>query len=683
MPVKKLPAKYGGQLRSIILIFLLIASLMVSSAVIELQQSKQELYQLMTRQANALLESLIIASKNTLRASTYLDDLTEQRLLNNAGLIRRMYENGPVSNKVLAEIAGQNDIYRINIFNRRGRKIYSSYNQIHFDLPEKYNPADLLLPIFKGIQDTIIMGYKAARFEKGYRFAVALAAKDRSAIVVNVEASEMLKFKKDIAFGTLIRNVVTESPDIIYIALQDPDNILAASGNVRQLDGIGQSTFLQKAYSDSAFSTRTVQFDSIEVFEAVHSFTNAGEPVGLFRVGLSLRPIEDINERIYRRLIVITIILIIIGFVLFVYIFTRQRLNILQKQYNVVETYSGNIIDNVSDAIIVYDLHNGIKIFNNAAENLFLKKKDEVIAKDLSGIFSQEECRILLQNKTLMRQMNCRIANSAKLLLVSKSQFTDDQENENAILVIRDLTEQKQMEAQIERQQRLTAMGELASGVAHEIRNPLNTIGTIVQQLDKDFEPLSDKEEYHDLAHLVYNEVKRINETIQDFLRFARPEPVHPSLFSLQELIDELEKQYGALLKSENIDFKTRLDWQGDVYWDRKQIKQVLVNLIQNAMEAIQEKGLISVDVYSPEQDLITVSIADNGAGMPEDTRSKIFNLYFTTKARGTGIGLSIVQRIIYEHGGIISVESAVGQGTRFLFRLPREVQSIPDSPEK
>ena len=136
---------------------------MISSAIIELQQSKEELYQLMGRQASSLLESLIIASKNTLRASSYLDDLAEQRLLNNAGLIKRMYENGRISNTILEEISNQNELYRINIFNRQGKKIFSSYKQIHFGLQEKYNPRDVLQPLFTGELDTLKIECRSQR----------------------------------------------------------------------------------------------------------------------------------------------------------------------------------------------------------------------------------------------------------------------------------------------------------------------------------------------------------------------------------------------------------------------------------------------------------------------------------------------------------------------------------------
>ena len=666
--------KSAGQIRYILLIFLLIAGLMISSAVIELQQSKKELYQLMSEQAHSLLESLITASQNTLRATTYLDEISRQRLLNNAELIRLMYEKKRLTNQFLMDLSEHSDIYRIHIFNTKGEKIFSSYEGDHPEAVIKQDPRTILEPIFSGEQDTLIIGYKKARFDNQYRFVIALAAKDRAAIVLNIDAQEMIKFKRDIDFGALIKKVLKGNSQIQYIALQGPEHILAASGNVHELDSIEESDFLKHAFVDSVFSTRITPFARKEIFEAVHPFSFAGETIGLFRIGLSLDPILDIKARIYRRLILITIILIIIGFVLLVYIFTRQRLQLLQKQYEIVETYSGNIIENVSDAIIVLDEKNGIKIFNSAAEKLFDTHKDEILGKNLDTLFPAADCRRVLQEPSLLKQLNCQIKNQRHELLVSKSIFFDSDENENTILVIRDITEQKQMEAQLERQQRLTAMGELASGVAHEIRNPLNTIGTIIQQLDKDFEPSADKEEYHELAGLVYNEVKRINETIQDFLKFARPQPVQPSRFPLTELFSDLQKQYATSLREKNIRLNLDLQWQGDVYWDGNQMKQVFINLIQNAIEAITENGTITLTV-SPEKDgFVEIRLQDDGAGMPENIRQNIFNLYFTTKAKGTGIGLSIVQRIIFEHGGMILVESTPGEGTVFTIKMPVSV---------
>jgi len=462
-----------------------------------------------------------------------------------------------------------------------------------------------------------------------------------------------------------------KNPQIKYVALQDTFNILAATGGVKQLESINESEFLTNSLDQNQYFTRTIIYDDEEIFEAVHPFYYKEKTVGIFRLGLSLEAIDEINSRIIRRLIIISIVLVLIGTILFSIIFIRQRYDILKKQFKAVEAYSTDIIKNVSDAIIVLDSNNIIKVFNKTSEKLFDTKYDVVVGSNLSSISDLKNCITSMDDNSTLNQMECTFAGKTKYLLISKSEFKDENDELNTIYVIRDLTNQKILEEQVKRKERLTAMGELASGVAHEIRNPLNTIGTIVQQLNKDFEPKENSDEFDQLTQLVYQEVKRINSTIQDFLRFARPEPINPSEIEIDEIVTQIENQYKSLMAEKNIDFKIHKKWSGIVNWDKKQILQVIINIIQNAVDAIEESGQINFEISGSGQKKIELIISDNGNGMEESEKQNIFNLYFTTKAKGTGIGLSIVQRIIYEHHGTINVESAKGKGSKFIISIP------------
>ena len=217
----------------------------------------------------------------------------------------------------------------------------------------------------------------------------------------------------------------------------------------------------------------------------------------------------------------------------------------------------------------------------------------------------------------------------------------------------------------------MSALGQLASGVAHEIRNPLNAIGTVIQQLNRDFEPAANEQEYHELAGLVHQEVKRINDTISNFLKFARPESMQPEDFNLDKFFNELQTGYASLAEEKKVELKIENQWNGSVKWDKGKMRQVLMNLIQNAFEAMNKGGKIDVSVVSKPDQKLELKISDTGKGIPEEIRKKIFNLYFTTKARGTGIGLSIVQQIVDQHGGMLSVESELGKGTTFSIIMP------------
>lgn len=667
---------FWSRASNLIVVFVVLAAIMISSALFELSQSKSEQLDLMHEHAHSLLKSILTASNNSLLASEELENNYKTRLLKSAAIVKDYFESGRVSNRWLEQFSRQNDIYRINIFDRSGKRIYNNHERDHFDLTERFSPQDVLRPIFSGMRDSIVFGVRRARFEDSFRFAVAVAARNRSAIVLNIDAQPIIDFRRKMGFGILLRKV-SENKSIIYLALQDTNAIMAAAGQVSQLEPIQQVPFLQKALQENAFQSRTIQKDSLDIFEAVHPFVHHERVVGLFRLGLSMEPIRVINDRVYRRLIVITMFLIVLGTIFLTVFFTRQKYHLLRRRYDIVETYSGNVIQNVSDAIIVTHAQKGIDIFNEAAEMLFHKKQDDVKGRPISVLFVEPQCSEIIAMESGMRSFECNFNREKKYLLISKNIIQDSENNENTIYVIHDLTHQKALEEQVQRTARLSAMGELASGVAHEIRNPLNAIGTIVQQLDKDFEPENDQQEYHELAGLVYNEVKRINETVQDFLRFARPEPVQPQWFILGDLINELQKQYKSVAEQKNIAFSIDLktDKAQKVLWDKRQIKQVFINIIQNAIDAIEHDGEIIVSVESVNNNELEITLKDDGPGIKKEVRDHIFNLYFTTKAQGTGVGLSIVQRIIYEHGGSIRVESEDGTGSSFIIRMPLKAE--------
>ena len=662
---------FRTEARTILLIFLALAVIMISSAVIELRQSKKELLQLMTTQSHSLLESLLISSQNILRNHQFLMDSYRQRMLDNANLVKILYEHKKVTRPILRAIAKENHLQSIEIISTKGKVLQA----VTFDGHPSFSvetSRQLFAPIFSAETDTLIFGLRTKQPKKAYWYIVALSAKDRAAIVISVDGSEILASNARAGFGPLLRAVAGQNPLIVYAALQDTSTLLAASGNVRELEALNASSFLMRAFRDSLYLTRITQFDSINVLEAVHPFAFNNRKLGLFRLGLSMEPVSDINARIYRRLIFITILLVILGSFMLTYLFTKQRFYSLKQDYAVVETYSTNIIQNVSDAIIVWDQKEGIRIFNHAAERLFNVPESQVKGQSLLTVLGDSQCARLLQESFSLRQIECKLQDQVKTFLVSKTNFTVNEETQNTIYVIRDLTDQKAMEEQLNRKERLTAMGELAAGVAHEIRNPLNAIATVVQQLDKDFEPPDHADEYHNLARLVYNEVKRINQTIQDFLHFSRPEPLRPGHFELQTLIDKILMQYQAEARVKDIHLKDEIHWNGTVYWDQDKWAQVLGNSVRNAWEAVKHHGRVVLTVSESDDGRIQISVKDTGPGIPVEMQNKIFNLYFTTKADGTGIGLSIVQRIVDQHNGVIRLISEPGKGTEFRILVPK-----------
>lgn len=656
-------------LKTIFFIFLIVALLIVLYSIIEQNQSKKEMLLLMNDQAHSLLETTLTASEASLLSYEEIDNVVKSRLLNNANFIKILLEQNRISNELLESIAKTNNIYRINIFNKNGEKTFTNHQPIHTDLAPKFTPKDFLAPILEGEVDTLFLGIKQARFEDGNRFAVVVATKNRDAIVLNLDAKELLEFRKKIGFGALLKSV-TNNNSITYAILQDSNGIIAASGKFSNISQISNDKFLSNIYKTLNFNTRLIINDSTSILEAVHPFRYRDEVIGILRLGLPAEALTQLTNRSENRMWLTGLVLLLLGSILLAYVFTKQNFEHLKKDYKIIEDYSQKIISNVSDCIIVFDNNRIIKTFNTASEILFKKSQDAAIGEKLDVLFNTNNMDLILKSGSNVTPISVSIDDENKYLLFSKNQFAILEDEKDTILVLRDISKIKSFEERLQRKERLVAMGELASGVAHEIRNPLNTISTITQQLAKDFEPVNNAEEYFELANLVHKEVKRINNTIKDFLRFAKPEEIKLDSFNLSELIVQIEQQYKSMFNEKNIDFKTVVNWEGNVNWDRNKIQQVIMNLLQNSYDSIDSNGLVTL-ILDVSKNIAKISIEDTGSGIPDEMKNKIFNLYYTSKSNGTGIGLSIVQRIIYEHNGIIHLESEIEKGTKFIISIP------------
>lgn len=659
--------------KSLLLILLVTVIIVAASVTIELNQSKSEMLELMEKQGHSLLETLLTSSQHALLSYNKIEAEVKQRLLSNAVMIKLLYEKRMVSDDLLSKIATDNKIYRINIFDKGGRKRFSSNKEIHIGLTPQNSPMDYLVSIFEGDADTIIIGMKRARFLDEQRYALAVSANDRSAIVLNINAEELLNFRKQVGFGVLLRNV-TENKQIVYAALQDEKGIIAGSGNISNLESIDSSALLKEIVAKNNYRWRIAEHSNVKVFELLHPLIFEGKVIGIFRLGLSLEPLEKINDRLTRRLIFLGIIFLVFGFITLSMIFIRQNFDLLSRKFKVIESYSSQIIENVSDGIVVLDKSGNIKSMNSSAASLFSVDNKNVLGESFRQLFAGSNCETILNEESTISEIECYIGNSKRILLISKSVFIDENHADNVILVIRDLTEQKRLEEQIIRGERLTAMGELASSVAHEIRNPLNSIGTITQQLGKDFQPVENQDEYKNLTQLVYKEVRRINETIESFLKFAKPKQIQPEVFLLSELLTQIGNQYKEVFKQKNLILTVHNNFNKSVLWDRKQISQVFINLIENALDFLGEDGSLTINASEVENGFIEIKLSDTGKGISPDNLKRIFNLYFTTKSKGSGIGLSVVQQIISEHNGVISVESTPEQGTTFTIQLPKNI---------
>jgi signal transduction histidine kinase len=223
------------------------------------------------------------------------------------------------------------------------------------------------------------------------------------------------------------------------------------------------------------------------------------------------------------------------------------------------------------------------------------------------------------------------------------------------------------IEEQLRRADRLSALGELSAGMAHEIRNPLGAIRGTAEILQDGIDPADKRYEF---ARILIKEVDRLNRVVQDFLRFARPAPVERSRFAVGQVLQEIYLLTRQQAIKNGVTVELREAEMPAVPGDREQLKQAFLNLTLNALQAMPNGGKLIIATEHREAQA-AITFKDSGQGISAADRERIFNPFFTTRQEGTGLGLAITHRIVQGHGGRIDVASQPGQGTTFTILLP------------
>jgi signal transduction histidine kinase len=250
-----------------------------------------------------------------------------------------------------------------------------------------------------------------------------------------------------------------------------------------------------------------------------------------------------------------------------------------------------------------------------------------------------------------------------------------------AICLLTDLTELAALQQRIQLKENLAALGELSAGIAHEFKNALATISGYAQMIEPETSPA----EVLDYAGRILEQTRNITHVVAEFLKYARPLEIPDEGVALQTMVERVVSEVGEALP------QVRIRWEGtfgDAQGDEGLLRQALLNLARNAAEAcaITEGGgqvVIRGDtVRGEEAEFQRISVIDNGPGIPANVFPKLFRPFFTTKAKGTGLGLAVVQKIIVQHGGQVEVRNRPEGGAEFIVTLPvpREVPEAVES---
>jgi two-component system sensor histidine kinase PilS (NtrC family) len=378
----------------------------------------------------------------------------------------------------------------------------------------------------------------------------------------------------------------------------------------------------------------------------------------------------------------------------------KKRNELIQKQvdYEHLETFNRNIIQSLDSGLLTIDPAGRINFFNRTAEkilnlngggpgdislyHLFPKISEvieEVKKKDQGSAPDYRRYETLFINQE---------GNKVHLGFSISPLSHPDGSLMGHTLIFQDITKFKEMEEQMKRIDKMAAIGLLAAGMAHEIRNPLASLSGSIQMLKSDL-VLDDSQQH--LMEITLRESERLNALITDFLLFAQPPQINRIPWEISKLIEETLDLFIHSPSFREGMHILPLNYHENVkaMIDPGQMKQVFWNLLLNAAQAMPNGGEISIRVEKGKNTLwerniarpiqgkgkewVKVTITDSGTGIPPHEKEKIFEPFFTTKDGGTGLGLSIVHKIIESHNGVIKVESEVGKGSTFIIFFPTE----------
>ncbi len=347
-----------------------------------------------------------------------------------------------------------------------------------------------------------------------------------------------------------------------------------------------------------------------------------------------------------------------------------------------MKTYNDLIFESLPSAIVTMDLSGMMTSMNSVAEALFETMRGKAVGRSCLDLFvrDKELCAAvdsgLLGKETRDREIIVKSIQGDVPVSLNTRMLKDINGNRvGLLLVVTDLSEIKKLEEHLRRSDKLAALGTMAAGMAHEIKNPLSSLKVFTQMMPMKFDNAEYRKKY---SEIMPREINRIDRIVEGLLSYARTSRPNYELVSLNEIIEEAAGFFKQSAEEKKVDIRTSLVDVHDIIGDRQQLSQVFVNIILNAVQSIETGGSVDISskkigkkIKGEERECVCVEIKDTGVGIGEEDMPKLFDPFFTTKYGGTGLGLTIAHGIIDGHGGLIEAESSLSKGSVFRVCIP------------
>ncbi len=349
---------------------------------------------------------------------------------------------------------------------------------------------------------------------------------------------------------------------------------------------------------------------------------------------------------------------------------THRKLQKMEVEVEHREHHLAEVLKESTNAIVCIDPEGEIVYWNRGAELLYGYRPGEILGQNAQKLVPDGTKSLADKNNHTSEFLTKRLTKSGEDISVLVRREESDEEVKECvgcIAIQENLDKLQELERQLSHSEKLATIGEMAAGLAHEIKNPLAGIAGAIQVLG---DTLPDEDERRPVVEKVLEQVRRIDGTVRDLLTYARPKAAKLARTDLHEVIDNA---LGVVVLFPQIRINVVRHFQTglpEAMVDPQQFGQVLSNLLINAIQAMPDGGTLTVSTFSDPKG-IQVSVRDSGKGIPKSKLDRIFDPFYTTKTRGTGLGLPICRRVVEAHHGRISASSRSGQGAEFSIQLP------------
>ena len=658
--------------RLLVTVIIVLALLLFVFTWLGIQVSRRDSFKLLVMQGTTFAEALAQASSNAIASETFNDYLVHLRFHEISLILSNISKDNKKENQ-LSLMALRHNLNAIYICNTDGQILSKgiAFNQKDI-LP------DFVLDEIKALTENPELFYVLLLQQnelpgESIHYYLEISNTLDEVFVIVTDAQYYTESLKNTQIGYLVQNMAREA-GVEYIIYQAQDGIIFSSRKTGELLSIESDPFLTDALESDTIFHRKFMFQDNEVLELVRPFAIDEYPFGLFRVGLSLNSYNNVSHSFDRQMVLFSVVLFGLIVVGLLYYNSRQKRKRIFRQYSEIKSTTSTIFDQMTTGVASIDANGIVTLVNRAFENIIGIKS--ALNGQWNEIIRSPELKLKnlkkYSNKYDELEITINIAGKQKTLLVAVSDVIYDKHYPTGlVVVVYDITELKKYEKESIRKERLSEMGNLAAGVAHEIRNPLNTISIAAQRLASEYKPEQNNEEFLTFTNEIRSETKRLNTIITKFLALTREDNKKHKPINLDKFITEIVRFISVEANELGIKITTKVESGLIIEGNIDSLKQVITNLYNNAKEAIvnQDTKIIEIKAIKTTKDVV-ISFSDNGPGISSELRDKVMTPYFTTKEAGTGLGLPTVHKIISEMHGTLSIENSDLGGTAIIMKF-------------